>query len=134
MNPVSKRQGRKMKRAVYEIKQNAVERYYFIFKDVSGKRLLVSKSFADRSALELCLAQIRESARVAEISESTFCKEKLPCFLIQKNLEGYAFSLLGFKGEVIFSSECFADKSDCVQSLGVFKNLSLDAGIEDSVM
>jgi len=122
-----------MKRAVFEIKQNAVGRYYFVFKDTDGKLLIISKSFPDRSMLEICIAQVREKAKVAGIKENMDDIMQPPLFIINKDISGYAFTLIGFEGEVIFSSESYEQKSECLNSVELLKDLSFDAGIADYI-
>lgn len=121
------------KRALFEIKQNAVGRYYFIFKDLSEKGLIVSKSFPDRSRLETCVAQIRATAIVAGVSGDPLNSIPPPLFIIKSGKTGYTFTLIGFEGEIVFSSECFENREDCIKSIEVLKDLSADAGILDSV-
>lgn len=121
------------KRALFEIKQNAVGRYYFIFKDLSEKGLIVSKSFPDRSRLETCVAQIRATAIVAGVTEDPVNRIAPPLFIIKNENTGYTFTLIGFEGEIVFRSECFQNREDCIKSIAVLKNLSADAGILDSV-
>ncbi len=124
-----------IKRTIFEIKQNAVGRYYFVFKSLEGKPYIISKSFADRSSLEICIAQIREKAKVAGVTENYpdgIIQPPLFHIITDKGM-GYYFVLIGFEGEVIFSSESFAKMYDCICGIEVLKNQSLDAGIVDSV-
>ncbi len=130
---VPRRQVIDLQRAVFEIKQNAVGRYYFVFKDPDGKGLIVSKSFADRASLESCVAHVRDKAKVARISECTDGQAQPPLFLIQKYMAGYTFTLIGFEGEIIFSSESYLHKEDCIKNIELLKNQSLNAGILDLV-
>jgi uncharacterized protein YegP (UPF0339 family) len=122
-----------MKRAIFEIKQNAVGRYYFILKDTTEKGLVVSRSFSDRSRLETCIAQVRDKAPLAEIKEDLEENMRPPVFFIEKDKTGYTFSLIGFENEVIFSSESYSKKDECIKAIELLKNLALDAGIVDSV-
>jgi uncharacterized protein YegP (UPF0339 family) len=125
------RQVNGLKRAIYEIKKNPVGRYYFIFRDTEGTALVVSKSFGFRSQLEKCLADIRDTAQVAAIKESSGDHVSPPLFGIEYHRENYTFFLIGFEGEVIFSSEGYSQKRDCLVAVERLKSLSLDAGIMD---
>lgn len=120
-----------MKRAVFEIKKNAVGQYFFVFKVIEGNNSVVSMSFKERSSLEHCLSQIREKAKIAGIVEKDVDKDKLPQFLIQSEASGYAFYLIGFESEIILASESYMDKDHCVKGILELKNLSYDAGILD---
>lgn len=122
-----------MKRAVFEIKQNPVGRYYFIFRGIEGTVLVVSQSFSDRSQLEKCISNVRSVAQVGEIKENESDKMQFPFFKIEKENEYYVFFLIGFQGEVIFSSDSYQEKEECVKAIKLFKSLSFHAGILDSV-
>jgi uncharacterized protein YegP (UPF0339 family) len=121
-----------MKQAVFEIKLNPVGRYYFVFRDVEETGLVVSKSFRSRAQLEKCLSAVRDTAQVAEITEDANGKLP-PYFWIENNEENFVFSLLDFEGEVVFSSESYQQKSECLKAVRLLKDLSFDAGIVDSV-
>ena len=122
-----------MKRAVFEIKINPVGRYFFVFRDAEGTALVVSKSFGGRSQLEKCLADIRDTAQIAALKESAKNKTVPPLFRIENDRESYTFALIGFEGEVIFSSEGYAQRNDCIAAIELLKKLSFDAGIVDLV-
>lgn len=121
-----------LKRAVFEIKQNAVGRYYFVYKDLNSHALVVSGSFRRRSELEKCLAIVRETAPIAQI-----CDDKSnpapPYFLFRKSYDGFSFSLIGFDGETIFTSKAYKEKSSCIGAIENMKSDSLNAGIIDLV-
>ena len=119
-----------MKRAVFEIKKNAVGRYYFVFKDAAGQTVVVSCSFGGRSALEKCLASVREAAAVAEVFTDGE-RVKPPLFKIQECKDGFDFLLVGFEGELVFSSKPYAEKSDCITAVQYLKSQALDAGTVD---
>lgn len=80
-----------MERAVFEIKQNPVGRYYFIFKGIQGRVIVVSQSFSDRSQLEKCLSNVRSMAKFGEIKENESDKIRFPFFEIDKENEYYVF-------------------------------------------
>jgi len=122
----------KVKQAVFEIKRNAVGRYYFIFRDANEAALVVSGSFYDRAQLEKCLAQVREAALVADIAVEGV-GENPPLFRIDEGPGGLFFSLFGFAGEVLFSSKAYADWCDCIMAIELLKKLAFDAGIVDSL-
>ncbi len=120
-----------MKRAVFEIKQSPTGSYYFTFKDCDGKAHVISCSFPDRAELEKCLAAVRDAAAVAEVLEYDSNRARLPCFLIQTKADGVAFSMIGFLGEIIFSSVLYGDEKSCTQAIGIFKALSKKAAVID---
>lgn len=126
------RAGDEMDRAVFEIKMNAVGRLYFIFKDSAGSSIVTSKSFASRASLERCIAGIRDTALTAEICMSPE-KTVPPVFLIHENNSGFSFDLIGYDGEIIFSSMKYGVIADCRAALKLFKNESPDAGLLDSI-
>ena len=121
-----------MKRAVFEIKQNAVGRYYFVFKDSNGQALVASGSFPRRSELEKRLAIVRETAPIAQICDDSVSSAP-PFFLLRESCDGFSFSLMGFDGETIFTSKAYYEKSICIQAIENMKNDSLNAGVIDSV-
>ncbi|MDF1616872.1 hypothetical protein [Petrocella sp. FN5] len=120
-----------MKRAVFEIKRNAVGQYFFVFKKIEGNSAVVSMSFSERSSLEHCLSQVREKSKIACIVEASIDQDKLPQFLIRLESSGYAFYLIGFECEIILASEHYEDKEPCIQGILALKALSYDAGILD---
>ncbi|NLE24254.1 MAG: DUF1508 domain-containing protein [Clostridiaceae bacterium] len=121
-----------MIRAAFEIKKNAVGRYYFIFKDDMNEAIVVSGSFGSRSDLEKNIACIRETAAVADLCE---IGENLisPLFKLCENKDGFTFSLLGYEGETILTSKLYHEKSRCVVAVNKLKRLSYDANIIDFV-
>ena len=121
-----------MKRAVFEIKQNAVGRYYFVFKEDNEQALVVSGSFWGRSELEKRLANVREAAPVACICDDR--KSNMPpLFELHEGKDGLAFSLVGFDGKLIFDSKAYKEKSGCLEAIETLKRESFNAGIVDSV-
>lgn len=121
-----------LKRAVFEIKQNAVGRYYFVFKDLTSQALVVSGSFCRRSELEKCLAIVRETAPIAQICDDK-SNSAPPYFLFLESNDGFSFSLIGFDGETIFTSKAYKEKSSCIGAIENMKSDSLNAGIIDLV-
>lgn len=121
-----------MKRAVFEIKQNAVGRCYFVFKDSNGQALVASGSFSRRSELENCLAMVRETAPIAQICEDS-ASSAPPCFLLCESYGGFSFSLIGFNGETIFISKTYIEKCTCIEAIENMKRGSPNAGIIDTV-
>jgi uncharacterized protein YegP (UPF0339 family) len=121
-----------MNRAVFEIKMNAVDRLYFIFRDSSGASIVTSKSFAGRASLERCIAGIRDTAPMAEIHRASECTVP-PVFLIREGASGFFFDLVGYDGEIVFSSLQYKMAADCQAALRLFKNESPDAGLLDSI-
>jgi len=117
---------------VFEIKKNPVGRYYFIFKDQQDQGLVVSKSFPDRSQLEICIAGIRDTAPIAAVFEIE--EKQLPQFFIETKNNGYIFFLKGFDGNLILVSDPYQDKSECIKAIECLKNLAFNAGIKDSAM
>ena len=117
--------------AVFEIKRNAIGRYYFVFRYKLHEVLFVSPSFSKRSELEKCISELREAAVVAEICEETE-KTPPPLFLLEASSEGFHFSLLGFSGNVMISSGKYPNKDQCVKIINILKKLAADAGIADN--
>jgi uncharacterized protein YegP (UPF0339 family) len=120
-----------MKRAVFEIKKNAVGQYFFVFKILEGNNSVVSMSFAERSGLEHCLSQVREKSQIACMVEEDIDEDKLPQFLIRSEASGYIFYLIGFDCEIILASEHYVGKENCIKGILALKDLSYDAGILD---
>jgi uncharacterized protein YegP (UPF0339 family) len=121
-----------MNRAVFEIKMNAVDRLYFVFRDTSGASIVTSRSFTGRASLERCIAGIRDTAPVAEIhmaSERTVP----PVFIIREGASRFSFDLVGYGGDIVFSSSLYKTAADCLMALKSFKNESLDARLLDSI-
>ena len=120
-----------MKQAVFEIKRNAVGRYYFVFKNEEEEELLVSGSFSDRPQLEKYLANMRESVQMADIVVGG--EVNPPMFKINIDCEGCTFSLLDFNKEIIYQSDYFAELNDCMLVIIQLKKLSFSAGVADLV-
>lgn len=124
-----------MGQAVFEIKKNPVGRYYFVFRDMNGMALATSISFSGRSQLEKCLAYLRDTVQLSEAKETEKASDELPLFKINsKNGGGYDFSLIGFDGFLILTSECFPYEEDCLAAIETLKNQSCDAGIADTLL
>lgn len=118
-------------KAYFEIKKNAVGGYYFTLRIDKSHNLVVTESFLKRSELEKCISNLREAAAVAEICE--FERDvKPPLFQLKKVIGGYICCLSGFSGKTIFTSEKYAIKKDCLDTMGLIKKLSADAGIIDN--
>ena len=120
-----------MQSAVFEIKQNAVGRYYFVFQSEDNQRLVVTQSFSKRSLLEQCISEIRETAAVAELCDSGQSADP-PLFQMNQTADGWTCSLLGFSGNLIFISEKYRTKEECIAAVKIIKKLAADAGIIDS--
>lgn len=119
------------KRAVFEIKQNTTDNYYFTFNFSNGKATVISRSFFNRAELEKCLAQTRETAIVADVCDLSKQQGLPPYFLMQKDKEGITFSLVGFHGEIIFTSLPYLEELKCREAISALKNSSQRAGIVD---
>lgn len=105
--------------------------YYFAFRDPEGGTLVISHSFPDRAELEKCLAGVRDTAMIAEV-----CGQHDPCpppplFKLEKRTDGVTFSLIGYSGEVIFSSVPYTDETLCGEAISVLKSLSRGASVSD---
>jgi uncharacterized protein YegP (UPF0339 family) len=122
-----------MKWGTFEIKRHATGRYFFVFWDMEKKNVMVSHSFSDRSELEICIAQIRDYARVASVYKNEEDLRSLPAFSIRKKNEGYEFVLIGFEGEVLICSEAYSELDACLYGVLTIKELALEARIVDSV-
>ena len=120
-----------MEHAVFEIKKNAVGRYYFVFRIGDGHNLIVTKSFSKRAQLEKCITDLREAAAVAEICDEN-CSKLPPSFQVKQTSEGYACTLLGFSGDLIFTGERYKRKEECIRAANMIKEFSGDAGIIDN--
>lgn len=119
------------KRAVFEIKQNSIGNYYFTFNDYECNATVISRSFSTRSDLETCLAHIRDTAMIADVVESCMQCGSPPYFFIQNNHEGAIFSLIGFHGDVIFSSVPYVSEVQCKEAIRMLKALAQSAGTVD---
>jgi len=119
-----------MEIGVFEIKQNAIGWFYFIFTDESEQRMFVSSSFERRSELEKCLAEVRDISTYASIYDADdFLKR--PLFVIYEIDEGFTFSLIGYQGEIILSSRVFTLKLECISAILYLKQLASKARILD---
>ena len=119
------------KRAFFEIKQNPVGNYYFTFHNPEPNTTVISHSFPSRSELESCLARIRDAAMIADIYDCNMPRGSPPYFAIRTDKEGMAFSLIGFRGEIIFSSVPYLNETQCREAIGVLKTSAQRAGVLD---
>lgn len=120
-----------MKRAAFEIKQSATGNYYFTFKSPPEHANIISCSFPDRAELERCLARVREAAPLADICSDKCQYAGPPYFWIQPKEDGVIFSLVGFKGEIIFSSVPYPDEMHCNKAINLLKSCAQRAGTVD---
>lgn len=120
-----------MKRAAFEIKQSATGAYYFTFKSPPEQANIVSCSFPDRAELEKCLARVREAAPLAVTFSGNGPYGGPPYFWIQPREDGVIFSLVGFKGEIIFSSVPYPDEMHCNEAINLLKFCAQKAGTVD---
>ncbi|MEA5137329.1 MAG: hypothetical protein VB035_14460 [Candidatus Fimivivens sp.] len=120
-----------MKRAAFEIKQSATGNYYFTFKNPPEQANIISCSFPDRAELEKCLARVREAAPLADICIGKCPYGGPPYFWIQPKEDGVRFSLVGFKGEIIFSSVPYPDELHCNKAINLLKSCAQRAGTVD---
>ncbi len=118
-----------MKRAVFEIKQNPSGSYYFILKSSDEFVRVISCNYPDRAGLEKCLASIRDTAAFA--ADCNCDTPIYPCFKMKRGRDGVAFSLIGFDGEILFTSEPYPDRTQCGQAIGSIKASAQRAGILD---
>ena len=119
------------KRAVFEIKQNPVGNYYFTFHNSECKTTVISHSFSNRSELESCLANIRDAAMIADIYNCYMQRGSPPYFIMESDKEGITFSLIGFRGEIIFNSVPYLSEVQCKEAIIVLKTSAQRAGIVD---
>lgn len=119
------------KRAVFEIKQNSIGNYYFTFHDSECKTTVISHSFSNRSELESCLAHIRDAAMIADICDCYMQRGSPPFFITKNDEEGIRFSLIGFHGEIIFSSVPYLSEAQCREAISILKASAQRAGIVD---
>lgn len=114
----------------FEIKLNPMGRYYFVFRVNEGLNPVVSRSFAGRSQLEKCLANVRDIAPFAQISNEAH-PSMPPFFQVEKVEGGYLFSLIGFEGEYVLSSELYENDRLCLEAIHVLREKSFNAMIVD---
>lgn len=120
-----------MKRAVFEIKQSPTEYYYFTFRSDDQKVRVISGNFQDRAELEKCLSKVRSAAPLAETYTCMNPEGKPPFFWMRAQENGVVFSLIGFKGEIIFSSISYPNELACLEAIKTLKQLSQKAVIQD---
>ncbi len=120
-----------MKRAVFEIKQTPTGSYYFTFRGTDGERRVVSSTFLDRAELEKCLSHVRETAPLSEVNEESFQVGKRPFFWVQSKGEEVMFSLIGFRGEIVFSSIPYAKRENCLEAIKDIKACAQRAAVVD---
>ncbi len=121
-----------MDQAVFEIKQNAVGYYYFVYRAADGAARLCSHSFADRAALERCVADMREMVPLAVVEEGSAPSQTPPRFLLSQNDQGYQFTLEGIAGEHIFTSDPCHDRETCLARIALLKSSIKQAHVLDS--
>lgn len=120
-----------MDEAVFEIKRNAVGYYYFIFRTTADISRLCSHSFADRAALERCVADLREIVPIADVEESTSASQAPPRFLVVEAAQGFHFTLHGLQDEHIFTSDPSPDRAHCLRRIRLLKSLISQARVLD---
>lgn len=120
-----------MYEAVFEIKRNAVGYYYFIFRTTAEISRLCSHSFADRAALERCVADLREIVPLADVEESSSTPQAPPRFLIAEAEQGFQFTLHGLQDEHIFTSDPSPDRAHCLRRIMLLKSLISQARVLD---
>lgn len=126
-----------MRQSNFEIKYTSTDLFFFTYKLQNGETAIVSKGFSNRSDLERCISQIRDTAIVAEI----YLEDNLdinrnsayvcPFFLVRTLSHETRFSLIGYSGETIFTSTSFEHYNDCLKSIAFLKQHVVDAGIID---
>ena len=121
-----------MDQAVFEIKQNAVGYYYFVYRAANDATRLCSHSFADRAALERCVADMREIVPHAAVEETVTPMQTLPRFLLSQNDQGFQFTLEGLEGERIFTSDPSHDRETCLARIQLLKATIRQAHVLDS--
>lgn len=121
-----------IKKSIFQIKKNAVHRYYFVFKTTEEKIIATSKSFSSRSELEICIAGIRDYAKIADLKEENENIKALPVFKILNNEKGYSFNLISMENEIIFTSDNYINKEQCKEAISLIKENVYDANILDS--
>jgi len=120
-----------MKRATFEVKQSPAGGYYFTLRDPEDRTQVISCGFPDRAELEKGLAGVRDAAVVAEVRAAPAQADSLPCFVIRPCAGGVLFSLIGFRGELLFTSVPQADEARCRDAIGMLKALSQRAHVLD---
>lgn len=116
--------------AQFHIKKSPVGSYYFIFVGKDNKSIITSKSFVNRSSLELCLAEIRHYIPVAEINDNTDIP-LTPFFMIIHRKDINSFTFCDANREILFSSESFKSKEECIIVIKYLKENIPDAGVQD---
>lgn len=115
------------------MKRNAVNRLYFVYKDIKGNTVAVSQSFTDRASLEGCISNIRNYSKLAPIFDAGDQKI-FPCFVITAEPEKrYSFLMYGFGGESFFNSEMYNFKEECMEAIENLKMNAWNARLEDLI-
>lgn len=118
--------------ALFEIKRNAVNRFYFVFRISSKEQILVSKSFADRSGLEAGISQARVFAQIAQVEDKKPSAPGIPFFKASRTKKNrYVFELLGPDGELTARSNEYQSLEKCLDSIEIFRESAVEARIID---
>jgi uncharacterized protein YegP (UPF0339 family) len=116
--------------AVFEIKKNPAGQFFFVFRADSDSLRVCSRSFSDRASLERCIAGIREAGPFAVVDTETSAQSP-PRFILLHMPHGFCFSLQGFDGALIFTSEACADRATCLHHISCLKAQAGEARIRD---
>lgn len=120
-----------MGQGVFEIKMNPVGRPFFVMKEPLGKVIVVSQSYCDRTACELSIVGVRETATIA----SVILKNELatnPKFEIIQEMGGmYFFKLISIQGDTILTSGTYCEAGKCLNKINEIKQYCRDAKIID---
>jgi uncharacterized protein YegP (UPF0339 family) len=120
-----------MKQGVIEMKNNAVNRPYFVVKDDNDSTLFISESFTDRIACERNIIYVRESTIIAQLSVEGD-NAKPPKLVVCQHASGtFYFVLYSIKGNIILASESYSDKEVCIEQMRKFKAYCSNAKLVD---
>lgn len=116
--------------AVFKLKKNAVNRYFFTFRASNDAVIVTSKSYGDRASMEKSIACIREAVRAAPTWEKNQEVRRPYYEIIQVNT-GFLFRLYGKNGETLAESISFAERDVCADCLRIFIETAADVRIID---
>ncbi len=116
--------------AVFELKKNAVNRYFFMFRASNDAVIITSKSYGDRASIEKSIACIREAVRTAILWEKNQDVQR-PYYDITLVNSGFLFRLYDQNGAILLESVRFAERELCADNLRMFIDMAADVKIID---
>ena len=116
--------------AVFELKKNAVNRYFFMFRASNDAVIITSKSYGDRASIEKSIARIREAVRTAILWGKNQDVQR-PYYDITLVNSGFLFRLYDQNGAILLESVRFAERELCADNLRMFIDMAADVKIID---